>query len=72
MTLPFGQVTSTENYYEEYQNYFDQKVFEVGPGFDKEWFSNAENYRQIIQRFLDYMIKQWMPTSELYLRDFLF
>ncbi|MFR4963198.1 MAG: hypothetical protein ACLUCE_05940 [Streptococcus sp.] len=45
MTLPFGQVTSTENHYEEYQNYFDHKVFEVGPGFDKEWFSNAENYK---------------------------
>ena len=31
---------------------FDYKSFEgVGPGFDKEWFSNAENYKQMIQRF---------------------
>lgn len=58
MTLPFRQVTSTENYSERYENNFDYKVFEVGLGFDKEWFSNAENYKQMIQRFLDYMIKQ--------------
>lgn len=51
MTLPFGQVTSTENYSERYENNFDYKVFEVGLGFDKEWFSNAENYKQMIQRF---------------------
>ena len=51
MTLPFRQVTSTENYSERYENNFDYKVFEVGLGFDKEWFSNAENYKQMIQRF---------------------
>ena len=51
MTLPFGQVTSTENYSERYENNFDYKVFEVGLGFDKEWFSNTENYKQMIQRF---------------------
>ena len=72
MTLPFGQVTSTENHYEEYQNYFDHKVFEVGPGFDKEWFSNAENYRQIIQRFPGLHDKTMDANFELYLRDFLF
>lgn len=72
MTLPFGQVTSTENHYEEYQNYFDHKVFEVGPGFDKEWFSNAENYRQIIQRFPGLHDKTMDDDFELYLRDFLF
>lgn len=72
MTLPFGQVTSTENHYEEYQNYFDHKVFEVGPGFDKEWFSNAENYRQIIQRFPGLDDKTMDADFELYLRDFLF
>ena len=72
MTLPFGQVTSTENHYEEYQNYFDHKVFEVGPGFDKEWFSNAENYRQIIQRFPGLHDKTIDADFELYLRDFLF
>ena len=72
MTLPFGQVTSTENHYEEYQNYFDHKVFEVGPGFDKEWFSNAENYRQIIQRFPGLYDKTIDADFELYLRDFLF
>ena len=72
MTLPFGQVTSTENHYEEYQNYFDHKVFEVGPGFDKEWFSNAENYRQIIQRFPGLHDKTMDADFELYLRDFLF
>lgn len=72
MTLPFGQVTSTENYYVEYQNYFDHKVFEVGPGFDKEWFSNAENYRQIIQRFPGLHDKTMDADFELYLRDFLF
>ncbi|WP_293924226.1 hypothetical protein [Streptococcus sp.] len=72
MTLPFGQVTSTENHYEEYQNYFDHKVFEVGPGFDKEWFSNAENYRQIIQRFPGLHDKTMDTDFELYLRDFLF
>ena len=72
MTLPFGQVTSTENHYEEYQNYFDHKVFEVGPGFDKEWFSNAENYRQIIQRFPGLNDKTMDADFELYLRDFLF
>ena len=72
MTLPFGQVTSTENHYEEYQNYFDHKVFEVGPGFDKEWFSNAENYRQIIQRFPGLYDKTIDSDFELYLRDFLF
>lgn len=68
MTLPFGQVTSTENHYEEYQNYFDHKVFEV----DKEWFSNAENYRQIIQRFPGLHDKTMDDDFELYLRDFLF
>ena len=72
MTLPFGQVTSTENHYEEYQNYFDHKVFEVGPGFDKEWFSNAENYRQMIQRFPGLHDKTMDTDFELYLRDFLF
>ena len=72
MTLPFGQVTSTENHYEEYQNYFDHKVFEVGPSFDKEWFSNAENYRQIIQRFPGLHDKTMDTNFELYLRDFLF
>ena len=72
MTLPFGQVISTENHYEEYQNYFDHKVFEVGPGFDKEWFSNAENYRQIIQRFPGLNDKTKDADFELYLRDFLF
>ena len=72
MTLLFGQVTSTENHYEEYQNYFDHKVFEVGPGFDKEWFSNAENYRQIIQRFPGLHDKTMDTDFELYLRDFLF
>lgn len=72
MTLPFGQVTSNENHYEEYQNYFDHKVFEVGPGFDKEWFSNAENYRQIIQRFPGLHDKTMDADFELYLRDFLF
>ena len=72
MTLPFGQVTSTENHYEEYQNYFDHKVFEVDPGFDKEWFSNAENYRQIIQRFPGLHDKTMDADFELYLRDFLF
>ena len=72
MTLPFGQVTSTEKHYEEYQNYFDHKVFEVGPGFDKEWFSNAENYRQIIQRFPGLHDKTMDADFELYLRDFLF
>ena len=51
MTLPFGQVTSTENHSERYENNFDYKVFEVGLGFDKECFSNAENYKQMIQRF---------------------
>lgn len=72
MTLPFGQVTSTENYSERYENYFDHKVFEVGPGFDKEWFSNAENYRQIIQRFPGLHDKTMDDDFELYLRDFLF
>lgn len=72
MTLPFGQVTSTENHYEEYQNFFDHKVFEVGPGFDKEWFSNAENYRQMIQRFPGIHDKTMDTDFELYLRDFLF
>ena len=72
MTLPFGQVTSTENYSERYENYFDHKVFEVGPGFDKEWFSNAENYRQIIQRFPGLHDKTMDADFELYLRDFLF
>lgn len=72
MTLLFGQVTSTENHYEEYQNYFDHKVFEVGPGFDKEWFSNAEHYRQIIQRFPGLHDKTMDTDFELYLRDFLF
>ena len=51
ITLPFGQVTSTENFFDRYERYFDRKVFEVGPGFDEEWFSNAENYRQMIERF---------------------
>ena len=51
MTLPFGQVTSTENHSERYENNFDYKVFEVGLGFDKEWFSNAEKYKQMIERF---------------------
>ena len=72
MTLSFGQVTSTENYSERYENYFDHKVFEVGPGFDKEWFSNAENYRQMIQRFPGLHDKTMDTDFELYLRDFLF
>ena len=72
MTLPFGQVTSTENYSERYENYFDHKVFEVGPGFDKEWFSNAENYKQMIQRFPGLHDKTIDTDFELYLRDFLF
>ena len=72
MTLPFGQVTSTENYSERYENYFDHKVFEVGPGFDKEWFSNAENYKQMIQRFPGLHDKTMDTDFELYLRDFLF
>ena len=72
MTLPFGQLTSTENYSERYENYFDHKVFEVGPGFDKEWFSNAENYRQMIQRFPRLHDKTMDTDFELYLRDFLF
>ena len=72
MTLPFGQVTSTENYSERFENYLDHKVFEVGPGFDKEWFSNAENYRQIIQRFPGLHDKTMDADFELYLRDFLF
>lgn len=72
MTLPFGQVTSTENYSERFENYLDHKVFEVGPGFDKEWFSNAENYRQIIQRFPGLHDKTMDTDFELYLRDFLF
>lgn len=72
ISLPFGQVTSTKNHYEEYQNYFDHKVFEVGPGFDKEWFSNSENYRQIIQRFPGLHDKTMDTDFELYLRDFLF
>ena len=72
MTLPFGQVTSTENYSERYENYFDHKVFEVGPGFDKEWFSNADNYRQMIQRFPGLHDKTMDTDFELYLRDFLF
>lgn len=65
MTLPFGQVTSTENY-------FDHKVFEVGLGFDKEWLSNAENYKQMIQRFPGLHDKTIDTDFELYLRDFLF
>lgn len=72
MTLPFGQLTSTENYSERYENYFDHKVFEVGPGFDKEWFSNAENYRRMIQRFPGLHDKTMGADFELYLRDFLF
>ena len=72
MTLPFGQVTSTENFFDRYERYFDRKVFEVGPGFDKEWFSNAENYRQIIQRFPGLHDKTMDANFELYLRDFLF
>lgn len=71
MTLPFGQVTSTENY-------FDHKVFEVGIGFDKGWLSNAENYKQMIQRFpglhgFPGLHDKIIDTDfELYLRDFLF
>ena len=72
MTLPFGQVTSTENYSERFENYLDHKVFEVGPGFDKEWFSNAENYRRMIQRFPGLHDKTMDTDFELYLRDFLF
>ncbi|RGW72985.1 hypothetical protein DWV54_06170 [Streptococcus salivarius] len=72
MTLPFGQVTSTENYSERFENYLDHKVFEVGPGFDKEWFSNAENYKQMIQRFPGLHDKTIDTDFELYLRDFLF
>ena len=72
MTLPFGQVTSTENYSERYENNFDYKVFEVGLGFDKEWFSNAENYKQMIQRFPGLHDKTIDTDFELYLRDFLF
>ena len=72
MTLPFGQVTSTENHSERYENNFDYKVFEVGLGFDKEWFSNAENYKQMIQRFPGLHDKTIDTDFELYLRDFLF
>ncbi len=72
MTLPFGQVTSTENYSERFENYLNHKVFEVGPGFDKEWFSNAENYRRMIQRFPGLHDKTMDTDFELYLRDFLF
>ena len=72
LTLPFGQVTSTENYSERFENYLDYKVFEVGPGFDKEWFSNAENYRRMIQRFPGLHDKTMDTDFELYLRDFLF
>ena len=72
MTLPFRQVTSTENYSERYENNFDYKVFEVGLGFDKEWFSNAENYKQMIQRFPGLHDKTIDTDFELYLRDFLF
>ena len=72
MTLPFGQVTSTESYSERFENYLDHKVFEVGPGFDKEWFSNAENYRRMIQRFPGLHDKTMDTDFELYLRDFLF
>ena len=72
MTLPFGQVTSTENFFDRYERFFDRKVFEVGPGFDEEWFSNAENYRQIIQRFPGLNDKTMDADFELYLRDFLF
>ena len=72
ITLPFGQVTSTENFFDRYERYFDRKIFEVGPGFDEEWFSNAENYRQIIQRFPGLHDKTMDADFELYLRDFLF
>ena len=72
ITLPFGQVTSTENFFDRYERYFDRKVFEVGPGFDEEWFSNAENYRQMIQRFPGLHDKTIDTDFELYLRDFLF
>ena len=72
MTLPFRQVTSTENYSERYENNFDDQVFEVGLGFDKEWFSNAENYKQMIQRFPGLHDKTIDTDFELYLRDFLF
>ena len=72
MTLPFRQVTSTENYSERYENNFDYKVFEVGLGFDKEWFSNAENYKQMIQRFPGLHNKTMDADFDLYLRDFLF
>ena len=72
MTLPFGQVTSTEIFFDRYERYFDRKIFEVGPGFDEEWFSNAENYRQIIQRFPGLHDKTMDANFELYLRDFLF
>ena len=72
ITLPFGQVTSTENFFDRYERYFDRKVFEVGPGFDEEWFSNAENYRQMIQRFPGLHDKTMDADFELYLRDFLF
>ena len=70
--LPFGQVTSTENFFDRYERYFDRKVFEVGPGFDEEWFSNAENYRQMIRRFPGLHDKTMDADFELYLRDFLF
>ncbi len=70
MTLPFRQVTSTENYSERYENNFDYKVFEVGLGFDKEWFSNAENYKQMIQRFPGLHDKTIDTDFELCLREF--
>ena len=72
ITLPFGQVTSTENFFDRYERYFDRKIFEVGPGFDEEWFSNAENYRQMIRRFPGLHDKTMDVDFELYLRDFLF
>ncbi len=40
--------------------------------FDEEWFSNAENYRQMIQRFPGLHDKTIDADFDLYLRDFLF
>ena len=72
MTLPFWQVTSTENFFDRCERYYDRKVFEVDQGFDEEWFSNAEKYRQIIQRFPGLHNKTMDADFDLYLRDFLF
>ena len=56
-------MTSTENFFDRYERYFDRKVFEVGPGFDEEWFSNAENYRSNDSAFPWIHDKTMVPTS---------